>query len=319
MTTATERLQCFNKGCGINYSQDQDGPEACVHHPGVPVFHDALKGWSCCKKRTTDFTEFLNIPGCSKSNHNPVKPVEEPKKESNDVDEPLPQPVQPLPVRQPIQAADPADRPSADEPKIRLPVSVDSALRAALEKMSMNVESKGSSQNSQEIKIGTQCKNKGCQKEYQGPSSYTDRCRHHPGAAIFHEGMKYWSCCNRKTSDFNNFLNQEGCSLGDHVFKSDNNAEKKTVSCRHDWHQTGKVAVLSVYCKKADPSLTVIEANQVSLDVHIVFGQEKSEFEKKITLEGVVDPSSSVVNMLGTKVEIKLQKAGPQSWKKFEI
>ena len=36
--------------------------DSCHYHPGVPVFHDALKGWSCCKKRSTDFTEFLNIP-----------------------------------------------------------------------------------------------------------------------------------------------------------------------------------------------------------------------------------------------------------------
>ena len=36
--------------------------DVCQFHPGVPVFHDALKGWSCCPKRSTDFTEFLNIP-----------------------------------------------------------------------------------------------------------------------------------------------------------------------------------------------------------------------------------------------------------------
>ena len=51
--------------------------DVCVFHPGVPVFHDAmkvrlcilllfiyfsLKGWSCCKKRCIDFTDFLNIP-----------------------------------------------------------------------------------------------------------------------------------------------------------------------------------------------------------------------------------------------------------------
>ena len=36
--------------------------DSCAHHPGVPVFHDAYKGWSCCKKKCTDFTEFLNIP-----------------------------------------------------------------------------------------------------------------------------------------------------------------------------------------------------------------------------------------------------------------
>ena len=35
--------------------------ESCRHHPGYPVFHDAYKGWSCCKKKCTDFTEFLNI------------------------------------------------------------------------------------------------------------------------------------------------------------------------------------------------------------------------------------------------------------------
>lgn len=36
--------------------------ESCRHHSGEPVFHDAYKGWSCCKKKCTDFTEFLNIP-----------------------------------------------------------------------------------------------------------------------------------------------------------------------------------------------------------------------------------------------------------------
>ena len=30
--------------------------------------------------------------------------------------------------------------------------------------------------------------------------------------------MKYWTCCNRKTSDFDNFLNQEGCATGKHVW-----------------------------------------------------------------------------------------------------
>ena len=43
------------------------GSESCQYHPGVPVFHDALKGWSCCKKRTTDFTDFLKIPVCPSS------------------------------------------------------------------------------------------------------------------------------------------------------------------------------------------------------------------------------------------------------------
>lgn len=43
--------------------------DACIHHPGVPIFHDAYKGWSCCNKKSVDFTEFLNIKGCSRSKH----------------------------------------------------------------------------------------------------------------------------------------------------------------------------------------------------------------------------------------------------------
>lgn len=57
----------------------------CRHHPGVPVFHDALKGWSCCSRRSTDFTEFLNIPGCTTGQHSNDKPPEPEKKPSAEV------------------------------------------------------------------------------------------------------------------------------------------------------------------------------------------------------------------------------------------
>ncbi len=40
-----------------------------------------------------------------------------------------------------------------------------------------------------------------------------------------HFRMKYWSCCKRKTSDFNSFLSQEGCNKGSHQWRTD------TVSC----------------------------------------------------------------------------------------
>ena len=32
-----------------------------------------IQGWSCCKKRVTDFGEFLAIPGCTAGPHNPNK------------------------------------------------------------------------------------------------------------------------------------------------------------------------------------------------------------------------------------------------------
>ncbi|XP_073692745.1 cysteine and histidine-rich domain-containing protein 1 [Garra rufa] len=54
-------LLCYNRGCGARFDDDKNADDACQFHPGVPIFHDALKGWSCCKKRTTDFSEFLSI------------------------------------------------------------------------------------------------------------------------------------------------------------------------------------------------------------------------------------------------------------------
>lgn len=52
--------------------QDKILLDACRHHPGLPFFHDAYKGWSCCNKKCIDFTEFLNIKGCTLSPHSNI-------------------------------------------------------------------------------------------------------------------------------------------------------------------------------------------------------------------------------------------------------
>lgn len=46
-------------------------------------------------------------------------------------------------------------------------------------------------------------------------------------ACSFISRMKYWSCCKRKTSDFNTFLSQEGCAKGTHMWR-----KKDTVRVR---------------------------------------------------------------------------------------
>ncbi|EHB00245.1 Cysteine and histidine-rich domain-containing protein 1 [Heterocephalus glaber] len=45
-----------NRGCGQRFDPKTNSDDACTYHPGVPVFHDALKCWSCCKRRTTEVT-----------------------------------------------------------------------------------------------------------------------------------------------------------------------------------------------------------------------------------------------------------------------
>uniref|UniRef100_A0A2I2Y9U2 CHORD domain-containing protein n=1 Tax=Gorilla gorilla gorilla TaxID=9595 RepID=A0A2I2Y9U2_GORGO len=79
-------LLCYNWGCGQRFDPETDSDDACTYHPGVPVFYDALKGWSCCKRKTTDFSDFLSIVGCTKGRHNSEKPPEPVKPEVKTTD-----------------------------------------------------------------------------------------------------------------------------------------------------------------------------------------------------------------------------------------
>ena len=57
--------ECRRRGCHVTFSLELDREaEKCTHHPGKPIFHEGAKGWSCCKKRVTEFDDFLRIPGC---------------------------------------------------------------------------------------------------------------------------------------------------------------------------------------------------------------------------------------------------------------
>ncbi|KAL4647093.1 cysteine and histidine-rich domain-containing protein 1-like [Arapaima gigas] len=308
---------CYNKGCGQRFDPEQNRDDACTYHPGVPVFHDALKGWSCCKRRTTDFSDFLSIAGCTKGPHSDAKPPEpvKPDVKSSGEKKEL-EHLKPKFSEYVIQAPKPLDttsRPSPDEPFIRLQQKVSSSLKQSLEKLKLT-ENK---EEGDEIKVGTSCKNGGCSKTYVQPESNEETCLFHPGVPIFHEGMKYWSCCKRKTSDFNTFLSQEGCTKGHHVWKKQDTG-KKVVPCRFDWHQTGSQVIISIYAKNAVPELSSVEANSTVLNIRIIFEGEK-EFEQKINLWGVIDVSKSIMNMMATKIEIAMKKAEPVTWARLDL
>ena len=69
---------CYNRGCGKNFNPRDNPAESqdCQHHPGAPYFHETYKGWTCCNKKSSDFTEFLNTPGCARGRHSREKPIE---------------------------------------------------------------------------------------------------------------------------------------------------------------------------------------------------------------------------------------------------
>ena len=154
---------CYNRGCGKQYNPRDNPEESCQYHPGAPFFHDAYKGWTCCEKKCTDFTEFLNMPGCSKGQHSNMKP-EEPESitgkigEANNID--LPQVSEVPKVRQSLESRSKLDRPDyKDTPLKRIkPFIAPACAEAAdfLERVQVDYSDK--------IPIGEPCKNRGCKK-----------------------------------------------------------------------------------------------------------------------------------------------------------
>uniref|UniRef100_A0A452RC92 Cysteine and histidine rich domain containing 1 n=1 Tax=Ursus americanus TaxID=9643 RepID=A0A452RC92_URSAM len=162
-------LLCYNRGCGQRFDPETNSDDACTYHPGVPVFHDALKGWSCCKRRTTDFSDFLSIAGCTKGRHNSEKPPEPVKPEVKTTEKKELSELKPKFQEHIIQAPKPVEaikRPSPDEPMTNLELKISASLKQALDKLKLssgNEENK-KEEDSDEIKIGTSCKNGGCSK-----------------------------------------------------------------------------------------------------------------------------------------------------------
>ncbi|XP_029932104.1 cysteine and histidine-rich domain-containing protein 1 [Myripristis murdjan] len=310
-------LLCYNRGCGQRFDSDQNDDGACLFHPGVPIFHDALKGWSCCKKRTTDFSEFLSIQGCTRGRHSNEKPEEPLRPEvSSEKGETKHANGKEIIYQGPKSAEKlQRERPSSDEAMVKLAQKVSASLAQVLEKLDISNRTEREKKESQVVTVGTRCKNTGCKTLYQGPETDLEVCTYHPGAPVFHEGYKYWNCCCIKTIDFNAFLDQKGCSTDKHCWIPKQN--KKKVACRHDWHQTGNTVVVTIYAKNANPEFSTIEANSTVLSCHIQFENDKV-FKKDFHLWGVIVVKQSSVNMVPSKVEITLRKADSVAWGKLE-
>ena len=175
------------------------------------MFHDAYKGWSCCSKKCTDFTEFLSIKGCSKSKHSNIKPAEPSKpivdkSKANEVIEV---------TAKPLNNITSLKRPPFDTLQVTLKPIISPALLEQIKGLTVfNKEKKDDNI----IVLGQSCTNNSCKATYKGLESHNEVCVYHPGVPIFHEGMKYWSCCQKKTTDFAIFLEQPGCSQGNHIW-----------------------------------------------------------------------------------------------------
>ena len=129
--------------------------------------------------------------------------------------------------------------------------------------------------------------------------------------------MKYWSCCQRKTTEFDVFLAQEGCETGEHNWFRKGEKVVKANNCRNDYHQMTNTLTLNFYAKLCDPSKCRLRASGTELDVHLEYENGNAVYDRRIQLFGDVDPSQSSVK-LGAKCEIVLHKLQKMAWPRLE-
>jgi hypothetical protein len=145
------------------------------------------------------FDEFLAIEPCTTGKHSTtdIPPtVEKPKNEAP----PTPSPAQPAesqaPARAPVSAPQHAPTPPPPAPESD---SDDASL---------------------EIPDGRICRRKTCGQTYKKDQSRDgEKCTYHPGAPLFHEGSKGYTCCKRRVLEFDEFMKIEGCKTKNrHLF-----------------------------------------------------------------------------------------------------
>ncbi|KDN53069.1 chord-domain-containing protein [Tilletiaria anomala UBC 951] len=59
------------------------------------------------------------------------------------------------------------------------------------------------------------CARRGCGADFDAATPSSSACHFHPGAPVFHEGLKSWSCCqdvNKPVMEFDQFLAIKGCA-----------------------------------------------------------------------------------------------------------
>ncbi|KAF9330254.1 hypothetical protein BG006_006801 [Podila minutissima] len=303
---------CTHRGCEKSYDEATNTDTACTFHPQGPIFHEGLKGWSCCSKRVISFDQFLAIPGCSIGRHTDA-PREEfaPAPSEDKVEAPAPAPkkvesngteVYGAPAPAPVAAPKPATPVSAPVP----------AASVVEEEDDLSVS----------VPAGKTCKRLGCGQSYVSEAASRGdhvTCQYHAGTPVFHEGSKGWSCCPRKVLEFDEFLKLKGCrTTNQHLFVGAKKEQvEELVHCRHDWYQTQTHINLSIFAKKVDAKTAVVEfkEREVNIDLRMPDGKR---FKLELPLFQPIEPVGSSFEVLGTKVEITMKKANGISWATLE-
>ncbi|TVY78263.1 Cysteine and histidine-rich domain-containing protein [Lachnellula suecica] len=296
--------KCVHQSCGKMYS---DPEEECHYHPGPPIFHEGQKGWKCCKARVLTFDEFLSITPCTTGKHSTtdLPPTIEKKQGemSGESSAPTVKPIAPVSSeasRGPISAPQPTATPPPPPPESE---DDDPSL---------------------EVPKGKICRRKACGFQHTGGERGTEKCVFHPGAPIFHEGSKGYTCCKRRVLEFDEFMRIEGCKTKDrHMFVGSGNKgkagkagdEEVLETVRHDFYQTPTSVIASFFLKKIDKEKALVEFGQTELSLDLVTTDAlPKRYKATVPLFAAIDTAASSFKILGTKLEVNFVKADGSSW-----
>ncbi|KAI8338100.1 chord-domain-containing protein [Chlamydoabsidia padenii] len=302
-------VKCTHQGCGKEFDEETNVENGCQFHSGAPVFHEGLKGWSCCKKRVDDFDEFLQLPGCTFGKHTVEKQQQQQQ-----------QPV--------VKESASVVASVKDGVEVYGQQTVES-VKETVEPVKVAAEQQQQEEDEDDdesipVKVGTTCRRRGCGVTFTddatnrqgGPESV---CHYHPGAPIFHEGSKGWSCCPRKVLEFDEFLKIKGCKERQgHLFvgsKKDGQQQEELVDCRLDWYQTQTNVILSIFAKNKQDTQVKFSSRAIEVDVKM---KDNKRYKKRIPLFHLIDCDASKYTALSTKVEINLKKTNGMSWAALE-
>ena len=190
---------CQRNGCRKPYKESENNDEACLYHPGKPIFHDTKKGWTCCNKIVFDWDEFQKLVGCTKDRHSDVKQKTEFYKS---------------------QTVDNAKKGIENNPNAPKPISIDEFNKKKAEEEKKKNEGKTPEGQGEIVVTASgnyKCANKGCLKEFdpKDPSG----CKYHSGNPFFHDLKKGWTCCKTEVWDWDEFMKLPTCCEGEHVPK----------------------------------------------------------------------------------------------------
>ncbi|EGZ77563.1 CS-domain-containing protein [Neurospora tetrasperma FGSC 2509] len=271
----------------------------CVHQGCGKVYTDPEE---CCKPRVLTFEEFMTIEPCTEGKHSTTDLP--PKIEKNEADPALLESLAatpPPPTRTPVPVAQHAPTPPPPAPE------------------------SDDDEEGIEIPDGRVCRRKACGATYQkGASREGEKCVHHPGAPIFHEGSKGYSCCKRRVLEFDQFMKIEGCKTKDrHLFVGSGKKEAAAASggeeiletVRTDFYQTPSSVIASFFLKKINKDAAKVEfkPNSIVLDLPTTDSPVK-RYKTEVSLFGPIVPEKSSYKILGTKLEVTLWKADGSSW-----